>query len=569
MERLASLASPVTTALAAIALVLLFLTLGPRSGPVGPILHGPCLVLTVTSSNEKSAALGDMAAEFGRTGAVVDDKCVEVKVVQKASGDAEQALARGWTDADGPRPDVWSPAATTWIQILRVHRVGSDRSDLIPDSIPSLIQSPLVIAMPRPMAAALGWPDRPIGWHEIYELARDPDGWAKVGHAEWGAFRLGKTDPTVSTSGLHALVGTYYAATSLSGDLTPDDVRRAEVVAFVKAIESSVEHYGTTAATFLANLKAADAEGKALSYVSAIAIEEKQIFDYDREASAPNVPLVAVYPRERTLVADHPYVVLRAPWVDDTKRRAAALFLEYLEHPDRQRRFQALGFRDHTGAAGPNLTVANGFIPSGAVAIQPPAPETLAAIAASWSDVRKRARVIMALDVSGSMHGQKIDLMRRSAAASLDLYANDDEVALWTFSTDVTQVTPFVTVGRAKDRLRAQIDALYAGGGTALYRAARDSVRSVAATFDRTRINAVVLLTDGQNSSSDDDVEALLRDLRAANAAHPIRVFTIAYGADADLATLRRISDATRAASYDAKDTASINKVFREVVSNF
>jgi len=185
------------------------------------------------------------------------------------------------------------------------------------------MQSPLVIAMPRPMAEAMGWPATEIGWHDILTLAQDPQGWARYGHPQWGRFRLGKTDPTVSTSGLHALVGTYYAATGLSADLTVDDVRKSDVVAFVKGIEGSVEHYGSTASTFLANLKTASDAGNPLGYVSAIAVEEKQIFDYDQ--ARPEVPLVAIYPREGTLVADHPYVVLRAPWVDDTKRRAAAL----------------------------------------------------------------------------------------------------------------------------------------------------------------------------------------------------------------------------------------------------
>ena len=54
---------------------------------------------------------------------------------------------------------------------------------------------PLVFAMPKPMAEALGWPGKAIGWAELAELAADPKGWAKYGHPEWGAFKLGKTNP--------------------------------------------------------------------------------------------------------------------------------------------------------------------------------------------------------------------------------------------------------------------------------------------------------------------------------------------------------------------------------------
>ncbi len=48
-----------------------------------------------------------------------------------------------------------------------------------------------------------------------------------------------------------------------------------------------------------------------------------------------------------------------------------------------------------------------------------------------------------------------------------------------------------------------------------------------------------------------------------------MRVFTIGYGADADLATLRAIAEASNAALYNATDPTTIDKVFTAVVSNF
>ena len=49
----------------------------------------------------------------------------------------------------------------------------------------------------------------------------------------------------------------------------------------------------------------------------------------------------------------------------------------------------------------------------------------------------------------------------------------------------------------------------------------------------------------------------------------PVRMFTIAYGDDADLATLKRMAEATNAAAYDATDPQAIASVFTAVVSNF
>ena len=48
-----------------------------------------------------------------------------------------------------------------------------------------------------------------------------------------------------------------------------------------------------------------------------------------------------------------------------------------------------------------------------------------------------------------------------------------------------------------------------------------------------------------------------------------MRVFTIGYGQDADQATLKRIAEASRGAFYDASTPQTIERVFRDVVSNF
>jgi Ca-activated chloride channel family protein len=49
----------------------------------------------------------------------------------------------------------------------------------------------------------------------------------------------------------------------------------------------------------------------------------------------------------------------------------------------------------------------------------------------------------------------------------------------------------------------------------------------------------------------------------------PVRVFTIAYGDDADDQTLRQISQASSAATYNASNPATIEQVFTAVISNF
>ncbi len=119
-------------------------------------------------------------------------------------------------------------------------------------------------------------------------------------------------------------------------------------------------HYGDTTLTFLSNLAAADAKGQGLTYISAVTVEEKSVWDYNvgnpsgdpktlGQGTKPRTPLVALYPKEGTLLSDNPYVVLSAPWVDDAKRAAAQAFLGYVQADAQQHAFQQAAFRTFQG----------------------------------------------------------------------------------------------------------------------------------------------------------------------------------------------------------------------------
>lgn len=545
------------------------------------IVEPGCVRVGVWASFEKSELLSQVATAFEATRPSVDLRCVEVEVYRKASGDAEEALSRGWRAADGPRPDVWSPAANTWVRLLERHRSDAGQPPIVPSNTSVILQSPLVIAMPEPMAAALGWPAKDLGWSDIFALALDPRGWAAFGHPEWERFRLAKTSPQISTSGLHALLATYRAAPA--GAIDDSRVRD-----FVRAVEASVVHYGDTVATFLANLADADDRGEALSYVSAIAMEEKQVWDYNRgnpdfrpaPALPPNIKLVAIHPREGTFVADHPYVTLGESWVDAPKQRGAALFLDYLRSESVQQRFLDSAFRGYGGERGNVLREAKELNATKLVNYFPvPEPAALVRMQNSWKDLRKRARVIVVIDVSSSM-GQtvpgsrtKLDLAREAALASLDQFAADDDLALWTFAGGPRQ--ELVPLGRAVDQrplVKREIDGLAPlGPGKALYASITAGVSALQRGFDRDRINALVVLTDGRNDdpNNDTDVNTLLRLLRGQREDERVRVFTVAFGAGADLATLARIARASHGGSYDARDPQVIERVLRNAVSNF
>ena len=583
---------------------------GGKGGEDGLGDPGDCTVIDTAVSSEKIDLMMDLARSFnGSDAAKIDGGCAFARPFSKASGGATDLLAKGWPDAtDGPQPIIWSPASSAWGKILN-QRLTTSGQDAMTGTATSFMLTPLAIAMPKPMATALGYPGKAIGWADIAKLSTSSEGWAAYGHPEWGAFKLDKTNPNFSTSGLSALIGQTYAATGKTRDLTQEDLDDPQTVAFAKQVESSVVHYGDITMTFLNNWFRTDREGTSLQYASAVAVEEKSIIDYNRgnpdgvlepgeKPRAPRVPLVAVYPKEGTLYSDNPLFVLDAPWVDGKEKAGAKAFIDFVQQPDNQRKVLQYGFRPGNPkvAVGAPITKANGVDPSQPkTLLQVPSPTVMVSLLDEWKQIRKGARVLLVLDVSGSMKEPadpddpngptKLDLAKRAAIDALDEFKGDDEVGLRIFTNglgpsgdkDFLDLVPIAPMSQNRERLASTIRDQYPQNGTPLYNVTRDALNDQAAAFDKTRINAVVLLTDGVNDDGDEsddpqqlqDLIAALRRATEGENAKPIRIFPIAYGKAADLDTLRQIAEASNAAAYDASNPESISKVFTAVVSNF
>ena len=563
---------------------------------------GDCVAVDVATSPEKFDLLTNLANRFNRTDAEAGGDCIFVRVQRKASGEGASLVTRDWPrpGVNGPRPVVWSPASSAWGQVVNQRRENQGKPQIVPPGKPIQL-TPLVIAMPEPMAEALGYPDTPIGYSDILRLANDPAGWGAYGHPEWGPFRLGKTNPNFSTSALHATIAQYYAATGKTSGLTLEDLNRPDVQDFARGVESAVVHYGDTTLTFLNNLYRADARGTALNYVSAVAVEEKSVIDYNKgnpdgilepgeRAEPPRVQLVAIYPKEGTLFSDSPYFVLDAPWVTAKEKQAAKRFEDFIQQRPNQERVLQFGFRPGNPqvAIGKPIVAKNGVDPNQPqTTLEQPAPPVMVGLIDEWGRNRKAARVLLVVDVSGSMgdpagggRETKLDLAKRAAISALDEFKPEDEVGLWIFSTNISQteptdyleVEPIAPIGANREAIARRIRDLFPTNGTPLYTVTKAADDELLQSFDPDRINAVVLLTDGRNEDDrNTDLQALLRTLRSRNEGNerPVRVFPIAYGADADLGTLQRIAESTNAAVYNASDPKTIEKVFLAVVSNF
>ena len=288
---------------------------GGGSGGGGKAAAKNALKVSFVYSPEKEKLLGPLIERFNSRQEKVGGRPVFVEGENAASGDAESKIARGRL-----KPVAWTPSSSLWGRLLDYE---ADQPYAARDN-PSIVRTPLVIAMWEPFAKALGWPKKKIGFAQIIRLARSNQGFAAYGKPQYGRFKLVHTNPDFSTSGLSAVVAEYYAAIGKKEGLTARDVTTSHARAVVKDIERSIVHYGDTT-LFIADEMRKGGPG----YASAVAMEEATLLDFNRHrGSQPR--LIALYPPEGTFYSDNPFIVLNAPWVSGAQKRGAEAFQTFL-----------------------------------------------------------------------------------------------------------------------------------------------------------------------------------------------------------------------------------------------
>src|SRR5262245_9192724 len=149
--------------------------------------------VVVTARAQKDGGIARAAERYNNSDRQVNGACYGITVNAMASGLVESWLAEAsWDPAWGTAPDAWSPASSAWLQLLRHDRASHDRPGILPAQAESVASTPIVLAMPEPMAKAMGWPQAAIGWADLLNLASHPGGWGAKDHPEWRSFKLGQ-----------------------------------------------------------------------------------------------------------------------------------------------------------------------------------------------------------------------------------------------------------------------------------------------------------------------------------------------------------------------------------------
>lgn len=478
----------------------------------------------------------------GRTVTVQAEALSSDKMVELALNGAFQAI---------------SPDSSLWLAELDRRWAEQHGADtfLVGDRTRYMV-SPIVIAMWRDVATSLGYPAKELGWADLLRAATTQP------QFKW-------SHPSAGTaSGLLSTLAIFYAGAGMTRGLTEEAATAPATLAYVTQLEKTVRHYGEAEEAVISQI---EAQGR--DYLDAFVIQEQLVLRYNL---AHPQSLVAIYPVEGSMWADHPLALLELTNLTDDQRLAYDLFKRFLLSPAIQQYILSQGYRPadlsiRLDGVDSILSAKNGIDPAKPyTTLQIPSPAVIAVVKNAWAYTKRPANIYLVADVSGSMEGEKLAKAQAALLAFVQQIPNETErVGLIVFSSSAREVVPLAAIADDRERLDQTINGLTANGNTALLDAVAMALRKLRSLNDSDRINAIVVMTDGKENNSSTRLDALVRDLKTAAASKvPVLVFCIAYGSDADLTPLETISKATGAFAKSS-DLTNISELYKTLSTYF
>lgn len=538
--------------------------------------------LSVAAATEIAPAVEQAAQQWITNGANVNGTCVAVNVSGINPATMAAAVARehkvtlsglGAAPASVTVPDVWIPDSSTWLLRLRSGATGFQPTDGT-----SIAESPVVVAMPVPLArSAFGWPGKKLTWKNLLDAMTSST-----------TIKTGIVDPNRDAAGLAGLL----ALGSVAGT---DPAGQQKAVAAVRALaagSSSIRE------NLLQNFpRAADANDLATS-LGAAPLSEEDVVAYNAEK--PPVELAALYLEPTPPALNYPFAIM--PEVDLQTSAAATGLRQVLQQPSFKDALATAGLRGPDGTAGAGFAA-----PVGAPAASPPVSPSGASPSAGsdggaaasgldasainqtlgrWAAITVPGRMLAVFDVSGSMLTPvptaggltRAQVCQKAAGQGLGLLDDQWSVGMWVFSTDMVgtrpwrEVAPISPLSAARSRLAAAAAQMVPkkNGNTGLYDTALAAYKNVQQGWQAGRVNSVILFTDGKNDNpggiSRGTLVSDLKKLRDPK--RPVRMVIIGIGNDVDRAELEAIADATDAGGvFIAPDPAKIGEIFLEAIA--
>lgn len=512
------------------------------------------VVVNLAASPDIAPAASHVAKFFNAEHNAVQGHCAVVHVTSVQSSAAATEIS-GNKSAASPAFDAWIPDSSLWVNVARSFPQGAQ---LVQPTSLTVARSPLMIVMPRSVAAEVPAYGSSVGWQFLLPQ--------RVGGPATGlGLHVEFPDPARSTAGLATLIQLQSLLGSGSSALA----------AFTDFVLNVQVTSGTGSLTSLTSLAQRAGDERAVTIAS-----EQSIAQFDRAHPAADA-LAGRYPVQGTPELNYPYVLTATSQLE---RQAGQEFEKALKSSYATSYVQYLGFRSAAGTA-PGWIGQYGLDTAQPKLTAAAAPGQAETSLQAWQKLSLGSRDLVLLDVSEQMAtpvsptGTTLEqVLIQAASLGLTHFPDSTQMGIWAFASHLDGALPYkqlVPVGPLPAPLglitrRQQISQAteqgkpVAGAPAALYSSILAAFKSLSASYQPRYVNAVLVLTAGiDNAKGDMSSTALVRQLRALyNPNKRVEIVPLMFGTAGNFAALQQVARATGGVAFDITSPKQVNSAF-------
>jgi len=520
------------------------------------------VVVNLAAAGEIAPAIRHVSKFFNAEHTDISGHCAEVRVISEQSAAAAAQVSGLKSSAGGAGFDAWVPDSTLWVDVARSSPVGAQ---LVQSTGLTVARSPLMIVMPRSVAAQMPAFGTSVGWQFLLPQTVGGPATGLGLHVEF-------PDPAQSSAGLATLI-------QLQQLLGSGAAARAGFTDFVFNVQVTPGSGSTASLVSMASLASPPRDERPVTVAS-----EQAVAQFDR--AHPLQPLSGRYPTQGSYDLDYPYVVTAS---DPLEVKAAQAFEKALRSSYATNYVRYEGFRSAAGTA-PGWIGQYGLDTGQPTLAEVAAPGQAEAALQAWERLSLGSRDLVLLDVSEQMAtpvakgGPSLEqVLAQAASLGLAQFPDSTQMGDWAFASHLNGNLPYrelVSVGPLSAPLglitrRQQVAQVTQGGKpvagapAALYGTILAAFQQMTNSYQARYDNAVLIMTAGvDNAPGDISASSLIQQLRTLyNPKRRVEIIPIMFGRAGNFGALQQIASVTDGQAYDITNPAQISKVFFSAIA--